>query len=77
MRSIVHDQSAVGRHRFEHSDVVVSKIPVVVFLLRERDAGLPEHVAEGQIMQRLAVRDDAVEVEHNRPQHVEVLTLAF
>ena len=53
----------------KRADIVVSEIARVVVGLGQRDAFCGEHVAEGAEMQRLAVRDHAVEVEDDRAQH--------
>ncbi len=58
----------VGRHGLEDACIVEAEILRVVIPLREGDTGLREHVAEALVMEGLAVGDDAVEVEHNRPK---------
>ena len=50
-------------------DIVESEVAVVVLAFGERDAAFGEHVAEGAEVQRLAVGDHAVEVEHDRADH--------
>ena len=50
-------------HGAKHPDIVVAEIGGVVLLLGERDARLLQDVPERRAMQRLAVGDDAIEVE--------------
>ena len=59
-------QLAVAGQRLQHAHVVVAEIARVVLLRGERDAILGQRLLEGLQVQGLAVRDDAVEIEHDR-----------
>ncbi len=59
-------QFAVACQRLQQADVVVAEIARVVLLGGERDAILGQRFLEGLQVKGLAVRDDAVEVEHDR-----------
>ena len=60
------DATLVNPERPEHADIVEAEIPIVVVALRERHALGREHVAKRLKVQRLAVGDDAVEIEDYR-----------
>ena len=53
-------------HRCERTGIVESEKLRVVVVLGQRDAFARKHALEGAEMQRLAVREDAVEVEDDR-----------
>ena len=59
----VHRQAAIARQRLEHADVVVAEVAREVFVARQRDAFLGQRLLKRLQVQRLAVGDDAVEVE--------------
>ena len=63
------DASLVNPERPEHADIVEAEIPVVVVALRERHAFGRKDIAKRLKVQRLAVGDDAVEVENYRAKH--------
>ncbi len=62
----VHAQALVPRQRLEHAHVVEAKIAAVVLVGREAEAVLVgEHLIDAQV-QRLGVREHAVEIEDHR-----------
>ena len=67
--AVAHRHAAIPRQRLEHADIVVAEVArVVVRRAVSVDAFLGERLLERPQVQRLAVGDDAVEVEDDRLQ---------
>ena len=64
-RVAAHGDSAIPGQRFEQADIVVAQVAREVVGRRQLDAFRGERLLKGGEVQRLAVGDHTVEVEHD------------